>query len=356
MNLLIIKRLFMILFTCVWFSFPTFAKVKSVGQSIQLRPVNIKNVAYANNGKSFAIPNFVTAGSVALFFISEKGEVGSIPSRFSQKDFIHTAGVFYYYSRKDQLPSMAFLPLQELLSGYSVSYTPGGDTLAVAGADKVLLFDSQNWRQIKTLTLSNNTTRALFSPDGQMMAVIAGGKLFMLETRTYSSLYSISGENGHQLADIAFNSDGSKFAVFEYSTSTLEHTSRVLIYESKTGNQDRSLPYFSDKISNSPGAHFPLLSYSPKDSAIAVTLEKPIGGKVLLIKSNDGSTIKEFKGYCHAFSPDGSLFSAGGQIYSTTDWNELGSHSNSAICVAFSPVERVILVVTMENIKRYHIE
>lgn len=350
------KKLSLILLACVGLSIPGNAKIKQIGKTIQLRPVNIKNVAYASSGKSFAIPNFVTAGSVAIFFVSEQGMVGSVPSRFSLRDFVHTAGVFYYYPRKQQFPSMAFLPLQELLSGYSVSYSPSGDTLAVAGNDKILLFDSQTWRQIKSVTIGSNTTRAVFSPDGQLLGVIAGGKLFMLETRSYSLLYTISAEKGHELADVAFSSNEDKFAVYEFQTITLDHTSRISIYQSSTGNHDRNLPYFAEKISSTPGSHFPLLSYSPKDSAIAVTLEKPVGAKVLLIKSNDGALIREFKGYCHAFSPDGSLFSAGGQVYSTSDWTILGEHSKSALCAVFSPTERVLLVVTPESIKRYHIE
>jgi len=34
----------------------------------------------------------------------------------------------------------------------------------------------------------------------------------------------------------------------------------------------------------------------------------------------------------------------------------LGKHSNSAVCVTFSPTERVLLVVTPESIKRYRVE
>jgi hypothetical protein len=68
------KKLSLILLASVGLSIPGYAKVKQVGKTIQLRPVNIKNVAYASNGKSFAIPNFVTAGSVAIFFVSEQGK------------------------------------------------------------------------------------------------------------------------------------------------------------------------------------------------------------------------------------------------------------------------------------------
>lgn len=356
MNTKFNKQIIAIIFTFITLTLPCSAKIRPFGPIIQLRPVTIKNVAYASNGKSFAVPNFITAGSVGVIFVSEKGETGSIPSRFSEKSFIHASGIFYYYQEKAQSPSLAFIPLQELLSGYSVSYMPQSDSLAIAGTDKVLIYDAKSWRQIKSVTLSTNTTRALFSPDGSLLGVISGGKLYMLETRTYSLLYTISPEQNHQFADISFSGNSSRFALFEYKSTVLDHTSRIQIYESKTGNNDRTLPYFPDKITDVPGSHFPLLSYSPADSAIAVTIEKSFSSKISLVKSNDGALIREFKGNCHAFSPDGSMFSAGGKVYSTSDWKELGSHSNSAISVAFSPTERVILVVTPESMRRYRIE
>lgn len=341
---------------CIFSAFSLIAKVKPVGQVIQLRPINIKNVAYASNGRSFTVPNVVTAGSVAVFFVSEKGEVGRIPSRFSDKDFVHTSGVFYYYQPKEQLPSMVFLPLQEFLTGYSVAYMPGRDTLAVAGTDKVLIYDQKNWRQVKSITLGSSTVRSVYSPDASLLGVISNGKLYMLETEAYSLLYTVTAEDGHQFADITFSNSGSKFAVYEYMTSTLDHTSRVRIYESKNGNKDRDLPYFPDNISNKIGDHYPILSYAPADSAIAVTLEKSFNGKVVLIKSNDGTLLREFKGSCHAFSADGTLFAAGGKVYSTSDWSILGNCTGSAVAMAFSPTERVLLVVTPENMRRYQIE
>ena len=157
------KKLSMVLLACVGLSVTSDAKIKQVGKTIQLRPVNIKNVAYASNGKSFAIPNFVTAGSVAIFVVSEQGKVGWF-RQFLPQRFVHTSGVFYYYPRKEQFPSMAFLPLQELLSGYSVSYSPSGDTLAVAETTKSFC-SIQIPETNQTITIGNNTTRAVLRMD-----------------------------------------------------------------------------------------------------------------------------------------------------------------------------------------------
>ena len=53
----------------------SFSKVKQFGPVIALRPVTIKNVSYATSGKYFALPNFITAGSVGIFFVSSSGEI-----------------------------------------------------------------------------------------------------------------------------------------------------------------------------------------------------------------------------------------------------------------------------------------
>ena len=45
------KKLSMVLLACVGLSVTSDAKIKQVGKTIQLRPVNIKNVAYASSGK-----------------------------------------------------------------------------------------------------------------------------------------------------------------------------------------------------------------------------------------------------------------------------------------------------------------
>jgi len=332
------------------------AGVKGIGPTIKLRPVNIKNVSYSPTGKFFAVPNMITAGSVGIFTVTQTGQIAAVPSRLSERDFSRSAGVFYYHEKKDDSRVMAFLPLPELLSGYSVTFLSKGDTLAVAGGDKVLFFESENWKQVRSVTISQNTTRAVFSPDGSTMAAVADGKIFVLDTRAYSLLYKLDPPRGSLFADVAFSNSGSKIAAFEYKNLLLDYQSRVRIFDSRTGVLDRDLPYFSDKPGTVPGARLPLLSFSPGDSAIAVTIEKTFLGKVLLIKSNDGTLIKQFTGFCHAYSPDGTLFAAGGKIYNTQTWKELGKYGNSAVCVTFSPTERVLVVITPENLKRYRIE
>ena len=331
------------------------AKVKQLSPTVPLRPVAIKNVSYASSGKFFAVPNAITAGSVGIFSVAEDGKIAALPARFSEKSFSRSAGVFYYQGSKEGGPVVIFLPLPELLSGYSVSFTTAGDTLAIAGGDKVLIFEAEGWKQIRSVTITNNTTRAVFSPDGTMMAAVADGRVYVLNTRTYSLMYTLDPVAGHQFADVAFSHNNSKLAVFEYRTTVMDYASRVRIFMSSSGEQDRELPYLPDKISSAPGNHFPLLSYSPGDTVLAVTIEK-FRGKVALLKSNDGTVVREFKGLCHAYSPDGTLFAAGSKIYSTSTWESLGNFSSSALAVTFSPTERVLIVITPDTLRRYKIE
>jgi len=334
----------------------SFSKVKQFGPVIALRPVTIKNVSYATSGKYFALPNFITAGSVGIFFVSSSGEIGSIPTRLSDRNFSRTAGVFYYFNPKDNKPAMVYIPLPELLSGYSVTFAPQRDTLAIAGGEKIFIYDANDWRQIKNITITANTTRVIYSPDGKYLAALAEGIIYVFETEKYTLLYKITPEQSHLFADITFSSNNEKLAALEYKSVLMDQTGRVRVFFSKDGSLDRNLPYLSDRFGPTPNRNFPLISYSPRDSAIAVTVEKSFGGKVFLIKSNDGTVLREFKGLCHAFSPDGSLFAAGGKVYATSTWTILGGFSSTATSLTFSPTERVLVVVTSENMKRYRIE
>ena len=331
-------------------------KIRSLKPSIPLRPVAIKNLAYSPTGNYFSVPNFVTAGSVGVFAVSESGQIASVPSRYSEKNFSRISGVYYLIGREQDDPEMVFVPLPELLSGYSVSFAPHGDTLAIAGGDNIYIYATDTWKNIRTITISQNTTRCVFSPNGSLLAAVSDGKVYVLDRQTGSVLYTIKPEKNHKFTDLAFTENSEKVAVYEYQDLTMDYGSRVKIFTTADGSFDRQFPYFKDKPASPPGKHFPLISYSSKDTAIAVNIEKPVFGKVLLIKSNDGDLIREFKGNFHSFSDNKTFFVTGNRIYSSDTWKSLGKISSSALCAAFSPTERVLIVVTPESLKRYKID
>jgi hypothetical protein len=321
---------------------------------ISLRPVNIKNIAYSDNGKFFAIPNSITTGSIGVFTVSPEGKTVAAPARFSDKDFFRSRGIFYYSGHKDSLTDLAFVPLSEYSAGYSVSFTNIGDTLVICGSDKIFVYASESWSLIRTIDLKS-VSRAVFSADNSVMAAIADGRIYLLKSPNFTVASTIEPEAGCKFADVTFSSDGRLVGAFEYKNIVLDHTSRIRLFSADNGTEDRQLPWFSEKISSVPGEHFPLISFLPSDSAIAVTLEKSIFGKVAIIKSNDGKPIREFKGSCHAISQGGGFFAAGGVIYELSTWKKVGNYTNSALCMAFSAQTPNLLIVTPDNLQRFRI-
>lgn len=334
------------------------ARVREYGRKLSIRPVAIRNIDYAFDGRLFAIPNFVSAGSVALFWVNEQGNIAPVPSRLSEKNFTRSGGMFFLKRDSEDSPHMAFISLPELLSGYSVDFADSVSLLAIAGGKEVIIYSGENgsWERTKTLTVGTAVTRAVFSPDGAFIGVISDGKLYLFSTGTFQLTATIEPAGECRFVDVAFTHDGRKCALYELHAQIFDLGSRVRIFSTKNGVHDRDLPFLPARPAHEPGRHLPLLSFSPEDTAIAVTVPSSFTGKVYLIKSNDGSIIKEFKGFCHSFSPDGTLFVAESTIYSTATWLKIGKIPRSTKTCIFSPTERVIIAVTENAVRRFRIE
>ena len=348
-----------VIFTIVLFLFAgvPFGKVRPIGKRILIRPITIRNITYSADGTVFAIPNFISAGSVALFWVSTRGEIAPLPSRFSEKNFTRSSGLFFLRKKNKTDENMAFISLPELLSGYSVDFTDTGKTLAIAGGSTVEIYDGNNsWKKTRTLTIGSSVTRAVFSPDGSKLGVISDGQLYIFSTQHYKIITTITPAKESRFSDISFSNDNTRFAVFEFRSVMFDFASRIRVYISTDGSHDHDLHYFNARPSSSPETYFPLVSFSPKDTALAVTIPTSFTGKILLVKTKDGTVIKEFKGFCHAFSPDGTLFIAQNTVFSTSDWSPLGSIPRSTVTCAFSPTDRSIITVTKETIKRFRVE
>jgi WD40 repeat protein len=333
-------------------------KTVEIRPKLSIRQVTIRNIAYKADGTVFAIPNFVSAGSVALFQVTPQSTIVDVPSRLSEKDFTRSAGLFYLRKKTENDPFMAFVSLPELLSGYSVDFSSGGNLLAIAGDSQVTIYDgAEQWEKIKTLTVGTAVSRAVFSPDGKRLAVIADGTVYLFSTDVYSLVSTIAPAADCKFCDVTFSSDNTRFAAYEFRTVMLDFGARVRVFSADNGNFDRNLPSLPARPSIEPRQNLPLLSYAPGDSLIAVTVPTPFTGKVYLIKSNDGTPVREFKGLCHAFSPDGTMFVAQGTVFSTRDWSTiLGKIPRSTVTCVFSPTERVVVCVTQDAVRRFRIE
>jgi WD40 repeat protein len=348
-------KLFSILLFLSAFS-PAFSKTIHLSPEIPVRPLPVRDIEYSPDGKLIAVPNLITTGSVAIFSVSAESKIAALPSRVSDKNFYRIAGVFYFANPKKDAPELVYLNLPELLSGYSVSFSPSGDELAIAGGDKVYIYTTKDWRQAHTITISQNTTRCIYSSNGEYMAALAEGKIYIINTVNYSVRATIEPATGHLFADMTFSQDCSIIAVLEYRNIVMEHTPRVRLFSSRNGDIDRELPYLEEKLGDTPGGHFPMISFTPGDSALVVSCDKAFGAKTVVIKSNDGSQIRELKGAHHKLSPDMSMIAVGGNIYDMGTWNVLGRYSTGTLCCAFSPTDRTIVTVGVESIKRYKIE
>lgn len=336
---------------------PVHGKVKEFGRKLTVRPVAIRNISYNHKGNLFAVPNFVSAGSVALFLVNEQGRIAPVPSRMSEKDFVRSAGLFHLKKKREDQPGMAFIALPELLSGYSVDFGRESNRLAVAGGKTVVIYEKkETWEPVKNLEVGSSVSRAVFSPDESRLAVLSEGKCFLFNTATYAVITIFEPKKESLYKDVTFSNDSRKCALLEFRSVMFDFGTRVRIFYSDRGGHDRDLPYFETRPSKEPGDNLPHLSYSPGDTAIAVSIPASLSGKTYYIKSNDGTVIREFKGPCHAFSVDGTLFAVHGTVYNVRNWKSIGRFSRSTRVCAFSPTERVLIAVTHDAIRRYRVE
>lgn len=335
----------------------TAAKVRELKRPFPLRAITIRNIAYNATGTCFAVPNFVSAGSIALFTVSSTGTIASVPSRLNEKNFSRAGGAFLLNKNRPEEPDMAFIQLPELLSGYAVDFSPQGQDLAVAGGDKVWVFDGKKeWEQVRSFSIGGMVSRACFSPDNKQLGILADGKCYLFSTERYTLQSTIEPAQGCRFADIVFTSNSTKCALYEYRDASLDYSVRIRVFFTADGSLDRDLPYFALKPSSAPVKHAQLLCYSPGDSLLAVTVPNAFAGKVFLVQANDGTVRREFRGYCHAFSPDGTLFAAEGKVFATATWNVLGTFTRSALVCTFSPTDRTLVVVTPDALRRYRVE
>jgi WD40 repeat protein len=331
-----------------------FSKAEELKPRLSLRQIAVKNVAYSSTGKYIAIPNYITTGSVGVFTVSPNGDIANVPSRFTEKDFYRSRGVFYYAGKKDTLTEMVFIPLKEFSKGYTVSFANKADTLMICGSDKISIYAMQNLSLLKTIDLKG-VSRAVFSNDNSMIAAVADGKLYLIKSSDLSLTVTIEPESGCRFADISFSSDSRFVAAYEHKSQILDFSARVRIFTTDNGSEDRRFPWLTEKLTSEPANHFPLISYLPSDSALALTLEKPVFGKVVVVKSLDGTIVKELKGSCHAVSVSGNLIAAGNSIYNLVNWEKTGDISGAVLSMSFSSDSPNLIVTTLDKVLRYKV-
>jgi WD40 repeat protein len=221
---------------------PAYSKTIQLQPVIPLRPIPVRNIEFSPDGKFLAVPNLITAGSIGIFTVSEESKISSLPSRVRERDFYRVAGVSYFANPKKNAPALIYLNLPELMSGYTVAFSPDGKELAVSGGDKITMYSTNDWKQSRTITMGRNANRCIFSPDGKHLAALADGQIYIIETSMYNVRATIEPATNHLFADMTFNADGSIIATLEYRNIVMDHVPRVRLFSTINGDIERELP------------------------------------------------------------------------------------------------------------------
>jgi len=198
---------------------------------------------------------------------------------------------------------------------YSVAFDPHGKQLAAStNNNSIIIYDTNDWREIHKLKLNDYANSVSYSPEGDVLAAgLADGTVRIFSTDNWNEIKQIrfSGwiwpvafsPNGYYLA-----SGGQSGMVKVFSTISWLEASTI-----GTGN-----PIYA-------------LAYSPDGKKLAVACKD---GSVIIFSTSNWLPIKQlhFGDWIGAlaFSPDGRYLALGGkgkrvQILDTSSWEEIAN-------------------------------
>jgi len=258
-------------------------------------------------------------------------------------------------------------------SGYQAEFSPDGKILAVAGRE-LILFDTETWKQLRTLG-NSNVDGVAFSPDGQTLAAVMG-EIKLFDVATGGEQLTLPGVHLNTSAAsgyfLAFSPDGQTLAVIVdevvkfFDTTSGEEVGLILaegpfaidlspdgqtlaaagwgcglkLWDVASGQEIRSL---GDLMM---GAN--RVVWSPDGATLAFAGVH--GGDVQLWNAADGRLMRTLSGHkgsvnSFAFSPDGRLLATASSDVTLKVWDVAGGtevktllgHSQGAQSVAFSP-------------------
>jgi WD40 repeat protein/serine/threonine protein kinase len=194
-----------------------------------------------------------------------------------------------------------------LASGYFLSFSPDGATLAVVVEKTVKLFDVASGREMSMLIVKDGASAIAFAPDGRTLAVSSwSGGVQLLDTTDEQNTRSLSNQmSAHRLV---FSPDGSKLAVSTLSAAP------ILLWETLSGRELPSPAGHKDTVNS--------LAFSP-DGRVLASASNDVTIKLWDVAS--GRELATLKGHTNSvqdvvFSPDGARLVSTAQDGTTRVW------------------------------------
>jgi WD40 repeat protein len=235
------------------------------------------------------------------------------------------------------LPGNAFLVRD--LTGHSasvsfVTFSPDGNTLASASADKTIkLWNLGTGEQILTFKGHSDWVRSIaFSPDGNTLASAGYDKTIKLwNLTTQEEIRTLKG-NFDSFSSVAFSPDGKTLASGSYDET-------IKLWDVATGEQIRTLKGHFHSVNS--------VAFSPDGNTLAsgdgdntIKLWNPTTGRQIHTLIGHSDLINSV-----AFSPDGKTLASGSFDKTIKLWDvatgeqirTLKGHFNSVTSVAFNP-------------------
>lgn len=234
--------------------------------------------------------------------------------------------------------SIARLPELQVARGMSLSFSPRGDTLAVALANPpgVRLYQAPEWRSIAPpLACSNVIGSVAFSPDSELLGVLESaeeGELHLVETSHYTEVARHPTGGGRGLA---FSGDLRWIAIM------LKYREAVLLWDRHTQGLAHEFPGPGNAYRNGN------VGFSPDSRMLAIVISTQNRvdfwsvPEFRLLHSVQGHAV-ELSGA--VFSPDSQFayvaaWDQGISVYETRNWeriSRLQGHRDELWCLAIS--------------------